>query len=75
MATESCPTLNPPLQSKLNYLGAVLVILGALSDPHVLAILPAEYAGSITFFGGLLLMVLRTFFTGRIPQDPNMNQP
>jgi hypothetical protein len=74
MAAETC-NINPPLKSKLNYLGAILILLGGLSDPHVLAVLPAEYAGSITFFGGLLLMVLRTFFTAKTPQDPNMNIP
>lgn len=53
--------------SKMNYIGAFLVVLGLFSDPEfaklVGQLIPAEYLSRITAATGVVVMIVRTFFT------------
>lgn len=53
--------------SKLNWLGIILVVAGVLSDPQysslVSGFVPVEYLPKVMSAAGLLVVVLRTFFT------------
>lgn len=61
--------INPPVVNKTNFLAALMLLLGAISDPQFTAILPTEYAPKILYFSGLILMVIRVFFTGKKSED------
>lgn len=56
-----------PVKSKLNILGAVIVILGLVMDPEFQAylgeFLPPELMARIVSGSGILVMILRSFFT------------
>lgn len=73
MEKKSC-TLNPPVVNKTNILAALMVILGAACDPTYINLLPAAYAPKIIQISGLILMVLRTFFTGK-PVEIDVDKP
>ena len=68
---QVCGPMNPPIVNKTNVLMATMMLLGALSDPQFTAILPAVYASKILFFGGLLGGIIRIFFTGPYPVQPD----
>lgn len=56
-----------PFLSKLNWIGACLMVIGLLSDPQITSLL-GEFVNQailakITAAGGLLTIVVRTFFT------------
>jgi hypothetical protein len=48
--------------SKINWLGVVLTLCGALSDPKMQELIPQLWASRIMYVSGVLLVILRTFF-------------
>ena len=55
------------LASKLNWIGAFLAILGLFSDPTfaqlIGSLVPQEVLSRVTAVAGLVIIVVRTFFT------------
>ena len=69
--------MKSPFASKLNIVGAVLTLSGLLMDPtfqgYLSTIVPQEVMAKIISISGIVVMVLRTFFsTG--PTTLNLNK-
>ena len=67
--------INPPMASKINWTAGILAILGFLSDPQLLNMIPAQYSSKIMIIAGGLLIVWRSFFTACPVAPPDPNQP
>lgn len=67
-----------PTQSKLNWTGLIVVILGAVTDPMFQAyfgdLIPPEYLGKLMFAAGWLVIAFRTFGTS-MPISSNWKAP
>lgn len=54
-------------KSKLNWVGALILLTGLFMDPtfqgYCSDIVPAQYMSKIVSLSGIVVMVLRTFFT------------
>jgi hypothetical protein len=62
--------VNPPYKSKINYLAGTLALLGVLTDPKVMGLIPQQYAGKIMIVAGAILIVVRSFFTAQPDRPP-----
>ncbi len=71
-----------PLKSKINWLGIVLTLIGALQlvqeGPLLDTLIPdqdarAKVSAGVLFLGGILTVVLRSFFTYRPTTVTNVN--
>ncbi len=64
----------PAYKSKLNWVGAVLVLGGLLSDPMIKEFIPPEIASKVMWISGALVLILRTFFTTSGPIEETVKQ-
>lgn len=61
--------MKPAILSKLNWLGLVMTLVGLWSDPifqgYLADCIPPDILPRVLSGGGMLVMVLRTFFTSQ----------
>ena len=70
MANEVDARINGPVFNFTNLMAALMIALGGLTDPTFAAILPPAVAPKVLFFGGIVLGILRSFYTGRKTFNP-----
>jgi hypothetical protein len=66
---------NQALKSKTNYVALALTVVGFLTDPNVIGVVPPEVASWILKLSGPVLFILKTFFTKQVPEDKPLNIP
>lgn len=61
--------MKSPFASKLNWIGAAIAILGLMTDPtfqkYMADLIPQDIMSKIISLSGILVIVIRTFFTSQ----------
>ena len=60
-----------PVKSKINWVGAIMALAGLLSDPAIVSVIPVAYLPKVLSISGVVVMILRTFFSGPRPVEGN----
>ena len=55
-----------PVKSKTNWIAVIVVIMGFLTDPAIIGVIPPDWAPFILKVAGAVTFIISAFFTKRV---------